>query len=46
VLFRSAAGRLRPGTPIPTPAGAFPRYVDPEEAAAAEGKPKKPKPQK
>jgi methionyl-tRNA synthetase len=28
------AGRLRPGTAIPAPAGAFPRYVDPEESAA------------
>jgi methionyl-tRNA synthetase len=35
------AGRLQPGTPIPTPVGAFPRYVDPEEAAKPE--PAKPK---
>jgi methionyl-tRNA synthetase len=34
------AGRLRPGTPIPPPTGAFPRYVDPDEAAKAEPKPK------
>jgi methionyl-tRNA synthetase len=27
------AGRLKPGTAIPAPEGAFPRYVDPEEAA-------------
>ena len=42
-------GRLQAGTLIPAPAGAFPRYVDPEEAAAApEGnaKPRKQKPQK
>ena len=43
------AGRLKPGTVIPAPAGAFPRYVDPDEAAAepdGKGKPKKQKPQK
>lgn len=42
------AGRLQPGTAIPEPAGVFPRYVDPEEAAKApQGKPpKKEKPAK
>jgi methionyl-tRNA synthetase len=43
------AGRLKPGTVIPAPAGAFPRYVDPDEAAAeaaGNGKPKKQKPPK
>jgi methionyl-tRNA synthetase len=25
------AGRLKPGTPIPSPVGAFPRYVEPED---------------
>ena len=25
------AGRLKPGTPLPTPAGVFPRYVEPAE---------------
>jgi methionyl-tRNA synthetase len=25
------AGRLKPGMPIPTPAGAFPRYVEPDD---------------
>ena len=39
------AGRLKPGTPIPAPSAVFPRYVDPEEAAKAEGAPKQ-KPQK
>lgn len=40
-------GRLKPGTAIPAPAGAFPRYVDPEEVAAeAAAKPRKQKPQK
>jgi methionyl-tRNA synthetase len=34
--------RLRPGTVVPPPAGAFPRYVDPEDAAS-EPKGKKPK---
>ncbi len=28
------AGRLRPGTAIPPPAGVFPRYVDPDEPPA------------
>jgi methionyl-tRNA synthetase len=37
------AGRLKPGTAIPAPAGAFPRYVDPEAEAQPE---KKQKPQK
>ena len=36
------AGRLRPGTPIPPPAGVFPRYVEPgaepEPEAKREGK--------
>jgi methionyl-tRNA synthetase len=33
-------GRLKAGTPIPPPAGVFPRYVDPEaEGEAAEPKP-------
>ncbi len=31
-----AAGRLVAGTAIPEPAGVFPRYVDPEEAAKAQ----------
>jgi methionyl-tRNA synthetase len=37
------AGRLRPGTALPPPIGAFPRYVEPEEEASrkAEPKPKK-----
>ena len=39
------AGRLKPGTVIPAPAGAFPRYVDPETEAAPDAKPKKQKPQ-
>ena len=34
------AGRLAPGTAIPPPTGAFPRYVDPAEAPAAEPEPK------
>ena len=34
------AGRLEPGTAIPPPAGAFPRYVDPADAPAAEPEPK------
>ncbi len=34
------AGRLKPGTAIPPPAGAFPRYVDPADAAAPEPEPK------
>ncbi|MDX2204565.1 MAG: methionine--tRNA ligase [Hyphomicrobiaceae bacterium] len=36
-----AAGRLVPGTPIPEPAGVFPRYVDPEEAAKPAPPPRK-----
>jgi methionyl-tRNA synthetase len=38
-----AAGRLRPGTPLPPPTGVFPRYLEPEEEARrkAEPKPKK-----
>jgi methionyl-tRNA synthetase len=36
-----AGGWLVAGTPLPAPAGVFPRYVDPEEAAAAEVKPAK-----
>jgi methionyl-tRNA synthetase len=39
------ARRLKPGTVIPAPAGAFPRYVDPEAEAAPDAKPKKQKPQ-
>jgi methionyl-tRNA synthetase len=38
------AGRLKGGTPIPPPAGVFPRYVEPEaesEAAAPKPKPEK-----
>ena len=38
------AGRLKPGTVIPAPAGAFPRYVDPETEAAPDAKPKMQKP--
>ena len=34
------AGRLKAGTPIPPPAGVFPRYVEPE----AEGEAEAPKP--
>jgi methionyl-tRNA synthetase len=30
------AGRLKPGTVLPAPAGVFPRYVDPEAEAAKE----------
>ena len=41
------AGRLRPGTPIPPPAGVFPRYVEPGEEPEPEAKkPKKQKPKK
>jgi methionyl-tRNA synthetase len=29
------AGRLEPGTPVPQPTGVFPRYVEPDAAAAA-----------
>jgi methionyl-tRNA synthetase len=41
------AGRLVPGTPIPAPAGVFPRYVDPDaepEPEAKKAKATKPKP--
>ena len=38
------AGRLEPGTPIPAPAGVFPRYVEPG-TEPDEPKAKKPKPQ-
>jgi methionyl-tRNA synthetase len=38
--FLGAAGRLKPGTAVPAPAGAFPRYVDPDEAQETKGKPK------
>ena len=42
-----AASRLAPGLALPAPTGAFPRYVDPEEAAAAATQPKgKAKPKK
>jgi methionyl-tRNA synthetase len=34
------AGRLRPGTALPPPAGVFPRYVDPEEEAKRKTEPK------
>ena len=34
------AGRLRPGTAIPTPVGVFPRYVDPETDAEPDERPK------
>jgi len=39
------AGRLQPGLTLPAPQGVFPRYVDPEEAAAkaAGAAPKQPK---
>lgn len=40
------AGRLEPGIAIPVPAGAFPRYVDPDEVAAEGTKAKKQKPEK
>jgi methionyl-tRNA synthetase len=30
-------GRLQPGTPIPAPAGVFPRYVEPQENVAGTG---------
>jgi methionyl-tRNA synthetase len=36
-----SAGRLKPGSTLPTPAGVFPRYVDPE-AEAAKAMPVKP----
>ena len=36
-----AAGRLAAGTAIPEPTGVFPRWVDPEEAAALAAKPAK-----
>jgi methionyl-tRNA synthetase len=39
-------GRLKPGTVIPAPAGAFPRYVDPEAEGEPDAKPKKQKPSK
>ncbi len=35
-----SAHRLTPGLALPAPEGVFPRYIDPEEAAAREGKPK------
>jgi methionyl-tRNA synthetase len=38
------AGRLKPGTPIPPPTGAFPRYVDADEAAEKDGPKGKGKP--
>jgi methionyl-tRNA synthetase len=35
-------GRLRPGTPLPTPTGVFPRYVEPKDAPETpEKKPRK-----
>jgi methionyl-tRNA synthetase len=37
------AGRLQPGTAIPTPAGVFPRYVEPGTEEPKEPKPKKQK---
>jgi methionyl-tRNA synthetase len=33
-------GRLKPGIPLPEPAGVFPRWVDPEVEAARAGQPK------
>jgi methionyl-tRNA synthetase len=42
-------GRLKPGITIPAPIGAFPRYMEPEDAATApkvKSKPKKRQPQK
>jgi len=43
-----AAGRLKPGTVLPEPAGVFPRYVAPEAEAGVEPapNPKKEKPKK
>jgi methionyl-tRNA synthetase len=35
------AGRLEPGTPIPSPVGAFPRYVEPEDEGGDEPPPKR-----
>ena len=35
-----AGSRLEAGLALPTPTGAFPRYVDPTEAAEAPAKPK------
>jgi methionyl-tRNA synthetase len=43
--FLGAAGRLVAGTPLPTPVGIFPRYVEPE-AEVAPPKPAKAKPSK
>ena len=34
------AGRLKPGTTLPEPAGVFPRWIDPEEEARRAGQPK------
>ena len=34
------AGRLRPGTALPPPTGAFPRYVEPEEEARRKAEPR------
>jgi methionyl-tRNA synthetase len=33
-------GRLRPGTPLPPPAGVFPRYVEPKDEAEKKPEPK------
>ena len=34
-------GRLNPGTPIPSPVGAFPRYVEPEDEGGDKPSPKR-----
>jgi methionyl-tRNA synthetase len=34
------AGRLKPGTALPEPAGVFPRWIEPEEEARRAGQPK------
>jgi methionyl-tRNA synthetase len=39
------AGRLRPGTALPAPAGVFPRYVEPKDEAEKKPEPN-PKPKK
>jgi methionyl-tRNA synthetase len=38
--FLGEVGRLRPGTALPPPTGAFPRYIEPEEAARRKAEPK------
>jgi methionyl-tRNA synthetase len=38
--YLGASHRLKPGTVLPAPAGVFPRWIDPEEAAKRAGQPK------